>query len=318
VPVPQIVSLSTHLFQTLLFTPPDCASETNGDGACFLFLSRSNPGTPTQPRRPDFIGVGSENPLGNHQQHLYMQQPPPQPPPQQYYDFQPRVHHRPPMMVSNGTTGNMSPQRRFLSEGELVRQTAGEFTLYSRAGATADNIRELAGSPQRGVYTWKDTSPGPYPGSSESPTGYEYVTHRPPPAHRTPSHEYHRSTPASPTQTFSTPRPTYYHQLPGAAQAAAAAQAHAQARQQQQQQYPPTSPQLKRKNMATPPSAEMLHCRPSPGSRRPMSFVRALEMSDSMEMNARSPPSGALANSTSPQDTPDRGSVYDMSYEISV
>jgi hypothetical protein len=32
-----------------------------------------------------------------------------------------------------------------------------------------------------------------------------------------------------------------------------------------------------------------------------------------MEMNARTP-----QNNASPQDTPDRGSVYDMSYEISV
>ncbi|XP_059480566.1 palmitoyltransferase ZDHHC8 isoform X2 [Neocloeon triangulifer] len=267
-------------------------------------IRRSNPGTPTQPRRPDFIGVGCETVLGNQHPYLQQQQPPPPP---QYYEMQPRVHHRPPVMAAvaaNGTAGNMSPQRRFLSEGELVRQT-GEMTLYTRAGATADNIRELAGSPQRGVYTWKDTSPGPYP--SESPTGYEYVGHRPPPAHR----DFHRSTPASPTQTFSAPRPTYYHQLPGAAQAAAAAAAAAaQARLQQQQHQPPTSPQLKRK------AEQLQHCRPSPGSRRPMSFVRALEMSDSMEMSARSPQT--TASNPSPQDTPDRGSVYDMSYEISV
>lgn len=277
--------------------------------ALALCVCRSNPGTPTQPRRPDFIGVGCENPaLGSQPppQHLYMQQPQPQATQaagQYYQDFQPRVHHRPPLMAANGgaPVGNMSPQRRFLSEGELVRQTAGEFTLYNRAGATADNIRELAGSPQRGVYTWKDTSPGPYP--SDSPTGYEYVGHRPPPAHR----DYHRSTPASPTQSFSTPPrpPTYYHQLPAAAQAAAAAQVR-------QFHPPPTSPQLKRKN-APPPAPDVIHCRPSPGSRRPMSFVRALEMSDSMEMNARTP-----QNNASPQDTPDRGSVYDMSYEISV
>ena len=31
---------------------------------------------------------------------------------------------------------------------------------YARTNNTVDNIRELAGSPQRGVYTWKDNSPG--------------------------------------------------------------------------------------------------------------------------------------------------------------
>ncbi|XP_065337364.1 palmitoyltransferase ZDHHC8 isoform X2 [Cloeon dipterum] len=267
-------------------------------------IRRSNPGTPTQPRRPDFIGVGCETALGSFQP----PQPVPVPPQPQYYDFQPRLHHRPPPGVAaaaaaNGQAGNMSPQRRFLSEGELVRQAGGgaELALYSRGGgATADNIRELAGSPQRGVYTWKDTSPGPYP------SDYEYVGHRPPVpsagghAHR----ELHRSTPASPTQQpFSAMppphRPTYYHQLPGAAAAAAAAQARAQ----------PPSPQPKRKQPAEPAP----HSRPSPGSRRPMSFVRALEMSDSMEMRGNNGQAPA-----SPQDTPDRASVYDMSYEISV
>lgn len=54
-----------------------------------------------------------------------------------------------------------SPQRRFLSEGELVRQgTSGGELSYARSNNTVDNIRELAGSPQRGVYMWKDTSPG--------------------------------------------------------------------------------------------------------------------------------------------------------------
>lgn len=52
-----------------------------------------------------------------------------------------------------------SPQRRFLSEGELVRGGA-ELSYAPRSNNTVDNIRELAGSPQRGVYMWKDTSPG--------------------------------------------------------------------------------------------------------------------------------------------------------------
>lgn len=63
------------------------------------------------------------------------------------------------MAINNpGQAYGGSPQRRFLSEGELVRQ--GNELSYARSNNTVDNIRELAGSPQRGVYMWKDTSPG--------------------------------------------------------------------------------------------------------------------------------------------------------------
>ena len=77
------------------------------------------------------------------------------------------------------------------------------------------------------------------------------------------------------------------------------------------------SPQIKRK--ATPT--------------RPMSFVRALEMTDSMELNSTDGGGGggnggssngtgggvqsAGGRATTPT-PPDRGSVYDMNYEISV
>ncbi|CAG2059396.1 unnamed protein product, partial [Timema podura] len=109
---------------------------------------RSNPGTPTQPRRPDFISVGG---------------------PPSYYDFQPpqpHSHHGGPPAQRSANYG--SPQRRFLSEGELVRQ--GGDLAYSRTNNTVDNIRELAGSPQRGVYMWKDTSPGAYGGGGNGVT----------------------------------------------------------------------------------------------------------------------------------------------------
>nr|XP_026496081.1 palmitoyltransferase ZDHHC5 isoform X1 [Vanessa tameamea] len=66
-------------------------------------VRRSNPGTPTQPRRPDFIGVRA------------------------------------------------SPQRRFLSEGELLRDAAGP--------APPHDVRELAASPQRGTYLWAERPP---------------------------------------------------------------------------------------------------------------------------------------------------------------
>jgi hypothetical protein len=132
-----------------------------------LALRRSNPSTPTQPRRPDFIGVSA-----NHQ-------------PGQYYDFQahPNSGPRPPMSQGYG-----SPQRRFMSEGELVRQEAQ--LSYPRSNNTVDNIRELANSPQRGVYMWKDTSPG-YPPPAQHP-------------------DFYRSNPTSPTQqAYVAPRP--YH-----------------------------------------------------------------------------------------------------------
>ncbi|CAH1403959.1 unnamed protein product [Nezara viridula] len=177
-------------------------------------LRRSNPGTPTQPRRPDFIGVPGNGTSGGNG----------------YY----------------GAGG--SPQRRFLSEGELLRGGDGSGS-YSRTNNTVDNIRELAGSPQRGVYTWKDTSPSGYDqyrSNPTSPTGRGY--YRPP------------------------PQPAYHHQ----------------------------SPQAKRKAA-------------TPSGRRPMSFVRALEVSDSLEMQQ-----SAVQERRGTTPTPDRASVYDMNYEISV
>ncbi|XP_049873695.1 palmitoyltransferase ZDHHC8 [Pectinophora gossypiella] len=71
-------------------------------------VRRSNPGTPTQPRRPDFIGVGGA-----------------------------------------AAGGRASPQRRFLSEGELL----------ARDEPRRDDIRELAASPQRGNYLWAERAP---------------------------------------------------------------------------------------------------------------------------------------------------------------
>lgn len=68
---------------------------------------------------------------------------------------QPQPQYQPPM-PNQSVYG--SPQRRYLSEGELVRQ--GAELSYARSNNTVDNLRELAGSPQHGVYMWKDVSPG--------------------------------------------------------------------------------------------------------------------------------------------------------------
>jgi len=68
------------------------------------------------------------------------------------------------------------------------------------------------------------------------------------------------------------------------------------------QVYPPASPQVKKKGTPTTPTA-------GDQRRRPMSFARALEMSDSIEMPGPPPPPNNRGV------TPDRGSVYDMNYD---
>ncbi|XP_011058776.1 PREDICTED: palmitoyltransferase ZDHHC5 isoform X2 [Acromyrmex echinatior] len=238
-------------------------------------IRRSNPGTPTQVRRPDFIGV-NEAPT--------------------YYDVQ---QGNTGVGVPSSVITGYSPQRRFLSESELVRQ--GTDHPYSRTNNTVDNIRELAGSPQRGVYMWKDNSPGSYPGPP--PGGAVSSTAHQSPSHRPPPYDYYRSNPTSPTQqsqyTTNAPRAAYHPALRGGVPVFPPHQPH-------------QSPQVKRKatTMATPTTPTSGDAR-----RRPMSFVRALEMTDSMEM-VSVPNDPRSQRPTTP--TPDRASVYDMNYEISV
>lgn len=124
-------------------------------------VRRSNPGTPTLGnRRPDFIYVASQQ----------QQQPG-----LTYYDFPMHQQQQTQMMMMSQQQAqsglpplypNGSPQRRFLSEGELLARTTSnglsignELSYVNRTNNTVDNIRELAGSPQRGVYNWKDNSP---------------------------------------------------------------------------------------------------------------------------------------------------------------
>lgn len=220
------------------------------------------------------------------------------------------------VMSSNSGLPGYSPQRRFLSESELVRQ--GIDHSYARANNTVDNIRELAGSPQRGVYMWKDSSPNSYTTSNAITANSMASVHQhQPTAQRPPPYDYYRSNPTSPTQqtiTYTPQRPPYHPANRGGVPV-----------------FPPQpSPQVKRKanaaaataavaTMATPTTPTSNDAR-----RRPMSFVRALEMTDSIDM--ASPPqqqhqqndgrSNSSQNPTTP--TPDRASVYDMNYEISV
>lgn len=253
----------------------------------FCFKYRSNPGTPTQPRRPDFISVGQQQQPNN----------------QQYYDFHPSnaapqirsmSNHNPP-------TYGGSPQRRFLSEGELVRQ--GAELSYARTNNTVDNIRELAGSPQRGIYMWKDTSPGAYQQGIIQPQPHQQI----------PKSQYYCSNPTSPTNQYQNnnqqqppPRP-YHPALRGGVAVfppAPAQQSPQQVRRKAQQEQ-----QTELNNLVD-------------RRRRPMSFVRALEVSDSMELQRTGPHQqnnvGSSSGGGNSPPTPDRTSVYDMNYEISV
>ncbi|XP_065160538.1 palmitoyltransferase ZDHHC8 isoform X2 [Atheta coriaria] len=241
--------------------------------------------TPTQPRRPDFIGVPSNHASGMPGGMGGGMGAP-------YYDFQPAATcQRPPpapMAVYGG-----SPQRRFMSEGELARQMDLAAHQHPRTNNTVDNIRELANSPQRGVYMWKDTSPGYPPPTAQHP-------------------DFYRSNPTSPTQQagggggggvgYGAPR-SYHPALRGGVSV-------------YPQQPPPQSPQVHRR------AAQMAASTPTIAAdarRRPMSFVRALEMTDTVELSAAGAgvTSGGGVHQGRPS-TPDRNSVYDMNYEISV
>lgn len=168
---------------------------------------RSNPGTPTQPRRPDFIGVvGGSNSAAAAAA---------------YYDYQSHVVNGRAMnsAVSAATQG--SPQRRFLSEGELLRDSSATNAdippPYPRStNNTVDNIRELAGSPQRGAYTWKDNSPNSFYQQRSSMAAAAAAS-------AAATYDHYRSNPTSPTQR------TYYPALRGGVPV-----------------YPPQSPQVSR------------------------------------------------------------------------
>ncbi|XP_050746536.1 palmitoyltransferase ZDHHC8 isoform X5 [Drosophila biarmipes] len=420
---------------------------------------RSNPGTPTQPRRPDFIGLNAQAVAQQQQQqqaaaaaayYEYTTGLPPQHPQapsihqqqqqlllqqqrvlmqhqqqqqalqQQQQQAAAHAAHPQHAALAQAAYGG-SPQRRFLSEGELVRQgagggvAAGELS-YARSNNTVDNIRELAGSPQRGVYMWKDTSPGfnnsvgqqqqqqlgqqvvssgigssagtlsssgaaaagvmPHAQYMQAGGGAHplIMTHsrlqdyaiqqqqqqqQQQAAAAAAVASYHRSNPTSPTTMpqVSGAGQSYIVRYGGGGAAGAGGSSGSLASVTASNPatgggggyqpalrggvavFPPNplgnpqtqpSPQIKRKQTPT----------------RPMSFVRALEMTDSMEMqsldqqqNGGIPGSGSVGNNqqagggggggggsgghliqgnASNTGTPDRASIYDMNYEISV
>ncbi|XP_017029189.1 palmitoyltransferase ZDHHC8 [Drosophila kikkawai] len=424
-------------------------------------VRRSNPGTPTQPRRPDFIGLNAQAVAQQQQQqqqqvaaaaaayYEYTTGLPPQHPQapsiqqqQQQLLFQQQralmqhqqqqalqqqqqqqaaaVHAAHPQhaALAQAAYGG-SPQRRFLSEGELVRQGAGGVGVagggelsYARSNNTVDNIRELAGSPQRGVYMWKDTSPGftssagqqqqqqqqqvvsssgigssagTLSSSGTSGAGVmphaQYITagggahplimthsrlqdyamqqqqqqqqQAAAAAAAAAAASYHRSNPTSPTTMpqVSGAGQSYIMRYGGGAGTAGSSGSLASVTGSSN---PSTGgggggggggyqPALRGGVAVFPPNPNAgvgnLQTQPSPQIKRkqtptrPMSFVRALEMTDSMEMQSleQQQQNGGVASnqqatggvlmqnsSSSNSGTPDRASIYDMNYEISV
>ncbi|XP_017063960.1 neurogenic protein mastermind isoform X5 [Drosophila eugracilis] len=417
---------------------------------------RSNPGTPTQPRRPDFIGLNAQAVAQQQQQqqqaaaaaaaaayYEYTTGLPPQHPQapsiqqqqqqlllqqqrvlmqhqqqqQALQQQQAAVHAAHPQhaALAQAAYGG-SPQRRFLSEGELVRQGAGGGVAggelsYARSNNTVDNIRELAGSPQRGVYMWKDTSPGFTSSAGQQQQQAQQVvssgigssagtlassgasagvmphaqymtagggahplimTHsrlqdyaiqqqqqqQQQQAAAAAAASYHRSNPTSPTTMpqVSGAGQNYILRYGGGGAAGAAGSSGSLA--SVTASNPATvgggyQPALRGGVAVFPPNplgnagGGNLQTQPSPQIKRkqtptrPMSFVRALEMTDSMEMqsleqqqNGGIPGSGSVGNNqqagggggsghlmqnnASNSGTPDRASIYDMNYEISV
>lgn len=237
---------------------------------------------------------------------------------------------------------NGSPQRRFLSEGELLSRTGNnglsignELSYVNRTNNTVDNIRELAGSPQRGVYNWKDNSPPGYnnqnamygvvPGQQMNNINSNFVGRPPLPTGQQQQQQYlQNQNMVAVTQSQQQPNirqsnvsniinnivansgntSSYHPALRGGVQV-----------------FPPqvpASPQVKRKQTPT----------------RPISFVRALEMANSIEMtnpnyqqqvshqgeqlDVSKSGSEMNPNVQQTQQIVDRGSIYDTNYEISV
>lgn len=274
-----------------------------------------------------------------------------------YYDFPMQQQPSNQMMLHQQQTQsglppypNGSPQRRFLSEGELLSRTTSngltignELSYVNRTNNTVDNIRELAGSPQRGVYNWKDNSPPGYTNPNQMPTAMYGVA---------PVQQQQQQANISNNFIGRPPLPTsqqqQYLQNQNMTVVTSAQQQQPNVRQSNVnaiinnivansantsnyhpalrggvQVFPPqipASPQVKRKQTPT----------------RPISFVRALEMANSIEMTNTSyqqnqqqqqgEPVNDVNKSTSEanpnvqqtQQIVDRGSIYDTNYEISV
>lgn len=261
-----------------------------------------------------------------------------------YYDFP--MHHQPPnqMMLQQQSQSDGLPysngSRRFLSEGELLSRAANnglsignELAYVNRTNNTVDNIRELAGSPQRvgstiALYNWKDASPPAY----NQPAGYQATNQhhasnpshqflgRPPLPLNQQQYLHNQNHEIATSQQQSIPRQGNVSNIVNniGATLAQTSGYHPAARGGVQVFPPqiPTSPQVLKKQTPT----------------RPLSFAKALEISNSIEMtNPNYQQAGEQAdankksddmhpNNQKTQQIVDRGSIYeyDTNYEISV
>jgi hypothetical protein len=256
---------------------------------------RSNPPTPTQSGRPDFIGLAQHGAGGGMPSYARPQHQP------NYYDS---------YNVPNGE------QRRILSEGELLYDRQYHSAVTNATRDSSGPIRELASSPQRGVYMWKDNSPTASGGS------------------------YFHSNPTSPIQHNMMNNGNGANRMYCHPNAVVSHQSHVSYNPNSHNYGVPKGVGGMGGPSISPPSMKKMYgmsvqptnissnvseqgVRPSPISRRPMSFVRALEMTDSLEMSGRGANSSPAGTPKGPgqmhvNDLSDRSSVYDTNYEISV
>lgn len=245
--------------------------------------------------------------------------------------------------MDDGYVSTSGDQRRVSSSTEMMyeRQIVGppQHQQYHAAppvgmvaGLNRDSsgtIRELASSPQNGVYLWKDNSPTRVANQNFNSSGVTVA----PSAAVTSNSNYFHSNPTSPMQpammNCSQNNSMYSRGYGGHPSSEGSLIGFPGSPSFSPAGPPaiPTSPNGRRKMYGGPQVMDGGGVRPSPLQRRPMSFVRALEMTDSLDMsnnrgaNNRSSPAGTPkgpGQSSQVNDISDRASVYDMNYEISV
>lgn len=206
---------------------------------------------------------------------------------------------------SRSSARSISPNRKFASESELVRAAAdkanGNYDSRALANQTADNIQELAN---------RTVLAGHWGVNARSRFSFR---------------DQHGSSPNTPTTHAGGGGSSGYHPMHGLPPAGIHSGPHGR------RHSGSASPQSKRAvGHATPP-LDMSPAGSHPHAKRPVSFVKALEITDSLDKTKGgvmgTPKSDhrsrqcvqAKAPSVAPeQDGGDRKSLYEMNYEISV
>jgi len=216
-----------------------------------------------------------------------------------------------PSMYSHAPSTTYNPGyvggRRYLSEGELLepqQMMAGGVGPSTSAG----HIQDLAGSPNKSFYLWKTEGGSP-------PVSYAH------PASSSPSHSYAQQV-------------GYYLQQPVSDFMAPTIQSGGP--RTTPSGYPGgpmvpsghVSPKMSRRppHGSSPYGENVIRTAPSPHNspQGPMTFTRALEVTDKIQMRGpRPPPPGTHPGQPNngggqPDNDPNRESMYDVNYEISV